>query len=60
MGIYECPYPYKRLLSEEEIVEWCAQSNQALPLLKILAVLFPLIERRLALSKGKSFASSQC
>lgn len=27
LGIYECPYPYKRLLSED-IVRWCARSDR--------------------------------
>jgi len=27
LGIYECPYPYKRLLSKE-ILEWCKQSKR--------------------------------
>ncbi|HCC0206748.1 dihydrodipicolinate synthase family protein [Proteus mirabilis] len=50
LGIYECPYPYKRLLSEE-IVEWCAQSNR-FTFIKDTCCSLPLIERRLALSKG--------
>jgi len=27
LGIYECPHPYKRLLSDE-VVSWCAQSGR--------------------------------
>lgn len=27
LGIYECPQPYKRLLSDE-VVSWCAQSGR--------------------------------
>jgi 4-hydroxy-tetrahydrodipicolinate synthase len=27
LGIYECPYPYKRLLSDE-VVRWCAASGR--------------------------------
>ena len=26
-GVYECPYPYKRLLSEK-VLKWCAQSGR--------------------------------
>ena len=27
LGVYECPYPYKRLLSDEAVA-WCAQSGR--------------------------------
>ena len=27
LGVYECPYPYKRLLTDE-IVRWCAESGR--------------------------------
>ncbi|WP_168123153.1 dihydrodipicolinate synthase family protein [Paenibacillus sp. HB172176] len=27
LGLYECPYPYKRLLSEK-LIEWCASSGR--------------------------------
>ncbi len=50
LGIYECPFPYKRLLSDR-IVEWCAQSDR-FTFIKDTSCSLPIIERRLALSKG--------
>jgi len=50
LGIYECPYPYKRLLSDE-IVKWCADS-QRFTFIKDTCCSLPVIERRLALTEG--------
>lgn len=50
LGIYECPFPYKRLLSDE-IVAWCAQSNR-FTFIKDTCCSLPIIERRLALTQG--------
>lgn len=48
LGIYECPYPYKRLLSDETVA-WCAQS-QRYTFIKDTCCDLPTIRRRLALS----------
>ncbi|WP_409306848.1 dihydrodipicolinate synthase family protein [Pectobacterium sp. B1J-3] len=45
LGIYECPYPYKRLLSDD-IVEWCAES-QRYTFIKDTCCDLPTIQRRL-------------
>lgn len=50
MGIYECPYPYKRLLTDE-IIAWCAQSGRY-TFIKDTCCHLPTIERRVALSQG--------
>ncbi len=50
LGIYECPYPYKRLLSDE-IVSWCAQSGRY-TFIKDTCCQIDLIRRRLELIKG--------
>ncbi len=50
LGIYECPYPYKRLLSEETVA-WCAQS-QRYTFIKDTCCDLPTIRRRLALAQG--------
>lgn len=50
LGIYECPYPYKRLLSDE-IVKWCADSNR-FTFIKDTCCHMPTIRRRLALAEG--------
>lgn len=50
LGIYECPYPYKRLLSDE-VVSWCAASNRY-TFIKDTSCSLPVIERRVKLSEG--------
>lgn len=50
LGIYECPYPYKRLLSDET-VKWCADSGRY-TFIKDTCCHMPTIKRRLALAKG--------
>ncbi|PWC22917.1 dihydrodipicolinate synthase family protein [Brenneria roseae subsp. roseae] len=50
LGIYECPYPYKRLLSDE-IVAWCAAS-QRYTFIKDTCCDLPTIQRRLQLAQG--------
>ncbi len=50
LGIYECPAPYKRLLSDE-IVAWCAQSGRY-TFIKDTCCQIERIRRRLALIKG--------
>jgi len=50
LGIYECPYPYKRLLSDE-IVVWCATSGRY-TFIKDTCCSLPTIERRVKLSQG--------
>lgn len=50
LGIYECPYPYKRLLSDET-VSWCAQS-QRYTFIKDTCCDLTTIRRRLALTEG--------
>jgi 4-hydroxy-tetrahydrodipicolinate synthase len=50
LGIYECPYPYKRLLSDET-VKWCADSGRY-TFIKDTCCHLPTIKRRLELAKG--------
>lgn len=50
LGIYECPYPYKRLLSDA-VVEWCAASGRY-TFIKDTCCSLATIERRLALVAG--------
>lgn len=50
LGIYECPYPYKRLLSDET-VKWCADSGR-FTFIKDTCCHMPTIKRRLALAEG--------
>lgn len=50
LGIYECPYPYKRLLSDET-VSWCAQSGRY-TFIKDTCCDLPTIKRRVELAKG--------
>lgn len=49
-GIYECPYPYKRLLSDE-VVAWCAASGR-FTFIKDTCCRIDVIRRRLELAKG--------
>ncbi len=50
LGIYECPQPYKRLLSDE-VVSWCAQSGRY-TFIKDTCCQIETIRRRLGLIKG--------
>lgn len=48
LGLYECPAPYRRLLSDEEL-KWCAESGRFI-LLKDVSCDLPTVKRRLALT----------
>ena len=50
LGIYECPHPYKRLLSDE-VVAWCAQSGRY-TFIKDTCCQIATIRRRLRLISG--------
>lgn len=50
LGIYECPYPYKRLLSDA-VVAWCAASDR-FTFIKDTCCDIDIIRRRLALTAG--------
>jgi 4-hydroxy-tetrahydrodipicolinate synthase len=50
LGIYECPHPYKRLLSDA-VVSWCAQSGRY-TFIKDTCCQIDTIRRRLDLVKG--------
>jgi len=50
LGIYECPHPYKRLLSDE-VVSWCAQSGRY-TFIKDTCCRIDTITRRIELVKG--------
>jgi 4-hydroxy-tetrahydrodipicolinate synthase len=50
LGLYECPAPYRRLLSDAEI-EFCAQSGRFV-LLKDVSCDLDVVKRRVALCKG--------
>ena len=50
LGIYECPHPYKRLLSDE-VVSWCAQSGRYV-FIKDTSCQIGTIRRRVELARG--------
>lgn len=50
LGIYECPQPYKRLLSDK-VVSWCAQSGRY-TFIKDTCCQIGTIRRRVGLVKG--------
>jgi 4-hydroxy-tetrahydrodipicolinate synthase len=50
LGIYECPHPYKRLLSDE-VVSWCAQSGRY-TFIKDTCCQIDTIRRRVELARG--------
>lgn len=50
MGVYECPYPYKRLLSDAA-VEWCAKSDR-FTFIKDTCCNIETIRRRIKLIEG--------
>ncbi len=52
LGIYECPHPYKRLLSDD-VVRWCAASGRY-TFIKDTCCQIETIKRRLALIKGST------
>jgi 4-hydroxy-tetrahydrodipicolinate synthase len=54
LGIYECPVPYRRLLSDDEI-RFCADSGRFV-LLKDVSCDLATVKRRVALTSGSSFA----
>lgn len=50
LGLYECPYPYKRIL-DEEMTEWCAKSGRFY-FLKDTSCDMENIRRKLAVCRG--------
>lgn len=50
LGFYECPYPFKRLISDDEL-QWCAESGR-FAFMKDTCCDMEQIRRRLALLKG--------
>ncbi|NDL64701.1 dihydrodipicolinate synthase family protein [Acerihabitans arboris] len=50
LGIYECPWPYKRLLSDD-VVAWCGQSDRY-TFIKDTSCHLPTMRRRLTLTQG--------
>ena len=50
LGIYECPHPYKRLLSDD-VVRWCAQSGRY-TFIKDTCCQIETIRRRVELTRG--------
>ncbi|NEX45418.1 dihydrodipicolinate synthase family protein [Pseudotabrizicola algicola] len=54
LGLYECPAPYRRLLTDDE-VSWCAQSGR-FAFLKDVTCDLDHVKRRLALVKGTPLA----
>lgn len=51
-GIYECPYPYRRLLTDEEL-KWCADSGRII-FLKDVSCDLEIEKRRVEAVKGSS------
>ncbi|MFN4156286.1 MAG: dihydrodipicolinate synthase family protein [Paracoccaceae bacterium] len=54
LGLYECPAPYRRLLTDDE-VSWCAQSGR-FAFLKDVTCDLDHLKRRLALVEGTPLA----
>ena len=54
LGLYECPAPYRRLLTDEEL-SWCAQSGR-FAFLKDVTCDLDAVKRRLALVQGTPLA----
>jgi len=54
LGLYECPAPYRRLLSDDEIA-YCAQSGRFV-LLKDVSCDLEVVRRRVALTRNTPFA----
>jgi 4-hydroxy-tetrahydrodipicolinate synthase len=53
-GLYECPAPYRRLLTDAEL-RWCADSGR-FAFLKDVACDLDVVKRRIALTKGTPLA----
>lgn len=53
-GLYECPAPYRRLLTDAEL-RWCAESGR-FAFLKDVACDLEVVRRRIALTKGTPLA----
>lgn len=49
LGLYECPAPYRRLLSDDEFA-WCANSGRFV-VLKDVSCDLPTVERRVRLAQ---------
>lgn len=54
LGLYECPAPYRRLLSDEEL-RLCIDSGRFI-LLKDVSCDLPTVERRLKIAEGSGLA----
>lgn len=54
LGLYECPAPYRRLLSDDEL-KFCIDSGRFV-LLKDVSCDLPTVKRRVALAAGTPFA----
>jgi 4-hydroxy-tetrahydrodipicolinate synthase len=54
LGLYECPAPYRRLLSDDEL-RFCIDSGRFV-LLKDVSCDLPTVKRRVALTAGTPFA----
>lgn len=52
LGLYECPYPYKRLMSDR-ITEWCAESGRFY-FLKDTSCDMDSIGRKISIAKGSN------
>lgn len=50
LGLYECPAPYRRLLTDDEFI-WCANSGRFV-VLKDVSCDLPTVERRVRLAQG--------
>lgn len=50
LGLYECPVPYRRLLTNDEFT-WCANSGRFV-VLKDVSCDLPTVERRVKLAQG--------
>lgn len=53
-GLYECPAPYRRLLTDAEL-RWCAESGR-FAFLKDVACDLDVVTRRIALTRGTALA----
>ena len=54
LGLYECPAPYRRLLTDDEFT-WCANSGRFV-VLKDVSCDLPTVERRVRLAQGTSLS----
>ena len=54
LGLYECPAPYRRLLSDDEL-RFCIDSGRFV-LLKDVSCDLDIVKRRVAMAKGTPFA----